>query len=429
MNNVMDDAQEFNSEDQQAGGSEESSKAEPEEGENFAQLFEMQENQMSLAAKGRVFLAKVIASDEEYYLIDTGAKFEGRLLKAEIPSGIAVESGDELPVLVVASEKRGSGSLLSVRSAIRQLQWERLESAWDKNERLEGRIFRLRGDSFFVGLDVFPIEERFRTCKLCARLWQALPYPAQMPLAEIDTGNPQPLKRWLGRKLPFKLLALNPDGKAIVSRRRVMEEMKEALKQQTLATAKEGDIVLAKVKDVEIEGARLEINGVAGYLAKTETSWYPRVDMQRQVRRGETIDVKILKIDRDAGHILASRKVLLPHPADELVKRFPIKTVVEGVISKLMPRGGCFVRVDHVKREAYIPANDFAADAGMREGDRIKAMVVKIDRENIRVILSARRYEQSQMPNMVARYTKENQPLKLGEILGAENSGEDEPES
>lgn len=394
-------------------------KKEPEESEgDFGKLLAESEETSFGAGSGEIFLGRVIAEEGDFYLLDIGTKTEARVPKIEIPKGLEVKVGALLPLAFVGGGREEQFSRrLSFKAALRQLQRETLEKYASEGRRIRARIFRLQQDRFFVGLDVR--SERFP--ELSSKIWELLPYPANLPLSEVDRGDPRPLNRWFSRVIDVKVVSLATGADAVVSRRRVLEEDHESLRKETLEKTKEGETLTARVKEIREDDVLLDIHGVEGYLSQAEASWYKGSRLERLFKRGELVEVKILKVDPSNSRFTLSRRALLPHPADELERKFKIRSVVEGTVVKILPKGGCFVRVAAMpRREAYLPPYELDAEMGLKEGQTIKAMVTRVDRDNIRVVLSIRKYDEAQMPKIMAKYTKENQRFSLGEILKEE---------
>ncbi|MBI4370411.1 MAG: 30S ribosomal protein S1 [Elusimicrobia bacterium] len=388
--------------------------------EDFAALFEGQASSYAVSGSKNIIMGRVVAKDADYFLVDTGSKSEARLAAAEVPPDLDVAAGSMLPVVHVRSESPSAGFTVSLRAAIRRLQSSALSRLLTQGVKLNAQIYRRRGDGYFAGLFVpQAFEELGEVSGLPRNLERAFPYPAELPISEVDIYQPGQPNRWLGRKIQVKLLELRRDGPVVISRRKVLLEMRETLRRETLANAKEGDVIEARVKEVAAESVGLEINGVAAIMNQSEASWYPKPNLQRRFRIGDMIDVKILKKDIDGQRFLVSRRAVEPNPADELAKNFKKGMVVEGEVSKLLSNGSCFVRLSSLKREAFIPAGELLKELEMKEGAKIKAHVLRVDKENVRVVLSVRRYEEAQMPEIVARYTAGNQPLRLGDILSA----------
>ncbi len=392
-------------------------KPETPEEEDFAKLFEEQTSVADSANAGEIFLGKVIAREGDVYLVDVGAKSEAPLPAAEVPPELAVAAGALLPVMFVGRGREdGGGRRLSFRAALRNLQRETIENHLSNKTRLKARIFRFQGNGFYAGIHVE--SQRFKG--LPPKLWALMPFPAFLPVDQIDQVDPRPLNRWMSRLVDVKITALDSRGTAIISRRKVLEEDKESLRQETFAKTKEGGILVGRVKEVAQEHVILDVNGVDAYLSQMDASWYKQVDLKKFFRRGENLEVKVLQCDKEKNRINVSLRALLRHPADELVKAFKVGSTVEVTVIRLLSNGGCLVRLPNSKREAYISERELDSDTAILAGSKIKAMVTGIDRENIRVMLSPKRYEHVQMPNTIAKYYQENQPIRLGELLKEE---------
>lgn len=391
--------------------------------EDFAKLFEEQEDQQRLTKEsGPVFFGRVICRQEDYYLLDIGQKLEGRVPVDSLPGGLELAPGARLPVLRAGSGGEGYGPKLSLRGAVRKLQWQKLQELQKTDAILDAQIFRPKVEGFFVGLQI-EFEPNEAMAGVPQQLWRAFPYPAEMPIGEVDLGDPRPLRRWAGRKVQVKMMEIKPNGDVLVSRRKLAQERRQAQRDVYWDRIKAGDVVAARVKVVEPLGALVDIEGLEGVLSQTEVSWFPKPDPQRHLRQGETIDVKIIKKDEAKRRLLVSRRALLPHPADEMQKEFKKGTKVEGVVSKVLGSGGCFVKLPNSKREAFIPPGELAKDTPLKEGSSVKAVMLRVDRDNIRLVLSPRKLEEMEMPEIMARYTQEARAFSLGELL----STDDEP--
>ena len=118
-------------------------------------------------------------------------------------------------------------------------------------------------------------------------------------------------------------------------------ELKEALK-----NLKEGDIVEnAKVKATTDWGIFLDIDGIDALLHVSDLS-YGRVKKPSDlVTIGQSLKVKITKIDKTTNRVSASIKALTEDPYENLSKKFKIGEIYEGTCTKLMDYG-VFVKLD-----------------------------------------------------------------------------------
>lgn len=383
--------------------------------EDFAQLFKESESQRE-AEKG-VFTARVVAVDNDGCLIDIGRKSEARVPSDEMLFGFKAEAGNTLPVVFAGRD--ASGQLLSVKRAVRRLQWEALKAKFDGGERVECRILRVRTEGLLAGLRAVPaaaVLEKFKDVP--ASLWESSLYPAEMAGQEIDIEDPRPLKRWIGQRAQVRILDIKSGGPVIVSRRKVVEENREESRKQMFAKAKAGDVITARVRKIMDTVVQLSSMGIECVLSQDDASWYPKANLARQFRPGDVFKVQIIKVDNEGQKFHVSKKVLMTHPADDIAKQFKAGVVVEGEVSRVLPRGGFFVRLPGLKRDAYIPAKETYEDsADVKEGAKIKATVMKVDRESVRLVLSQKRYERAQDVQIIKKYTSNDSPYSLGDLL------------
>jgi len=397
-----------------------------EETEDFAELLEAQES-LSKPASGGVIWGRFIAKEGENYLFDIGRKSEGAVPAQDLPNGLDLSSGALLPVVIAGRAGEGRTGL-SVRRAMRYLQRRNLKKRAERGEALQARILRPRSDGFFLTLRFGPSEPEEAPPSSPEKLWEFFPYPAFLPMLEVDPGDPRPLNRWPGKTVTVKLLEVPEGEPAVVSRKRHVEETREQTRARVLAGVKAGDRIEAEVAKIAETQVELDYQGVACLLSQVESSWYPKPNLARQLRRGETLTVRVLKVDPEAKKLTVSRRALLAHPANEIAAKFKPGAVVEGTVSRKLVKGGCFVRLPDLKRDAFIPRAEIPEDSEITEGASLKATVMKVDKEMVRLILSCKRYERSQEPKLLAKYLAENQSYRLGDLLAPAEEEEPPPE-
>ncbi|MBD3678256.1 MAG: S1 RNA-binding domain-containing protein, partial [Rhodobacteraceae bacterium] len=105
--------------------------------------------------EGSVVKGKVIAIEAGQAIIDVGYKMEGRVDLKEFanpgePAEIAV--GDEVEVFLDRVENARGEAVISREKARREEAWDRLEKAYEKEERVEGAIFSRVKGGFTVDL-------------------------------------------------------------------------------------------------------------------------------------------------------------------------------------------------------------------------------------------------------------------------------------
>ena len=88
-------------------------------------------------------------------------------------------------------------------------------------------------------------------------------------------------------------------------------------------------------------GVYIELQpGIDGLLRTPEISWTKRIKHPSVVfTAGQEIDVEVMSINTDKQTIALSYKRTQPNPWNELAEKYPIGTVLNGVVSQVMPQG------------------------------------------------------------------------------------------
>ena len=168
-----------------------------------------------------------------------------------------------------------------------------------------------------------------------------------LPGSQIDT---KPLRNFDHlMNVPLKFLCVKLDkirGNIVVSRRAILEKSKNEDLKKILSKIKEGDIVEAQVKAILDWGAFLDLNGADALLHVTDLS-YSRVKKTSDLLSiGQTIKVKIIKIDPETKRISCGIKQMHTDPYENLEKKFKVNNVYKGVVTKCVDYG-CFITVSY----------------------------------------------------------------------------------
>src|SRR5204863_297225 len=124
----------------------------------------------------------------------------------------------------------------------------------------------------------------------------------------------------------------------------VVEEEAQQVRQNTLATLEEGAVVRGTVRSLAPYGAFIDIGGVDGLLHIGDISWARVADASTELSIGDVLDLKILKVDKQAGKISLGLKQMSPDPWTEAVAKLNPGDRVTGEITRLTDFGA-FVEV------------------------------------------------------------------------------------
>ena len=221
--------------------------------------------------------------------------------------------------------------------------------------------------------------------------------PTFMPASQIDV---RPLKKFDHlMNVPLKVIATRIDkvrGNVCTSRRAVLEKSKDVEAKEALKNLKEGDVIDdAKVKATTDWGIFLDIKGIDALLHVSDLS-HGRVKKPSDlVTIGQTMKVKITKIDKVTNRVSASVKALTEDPYDNLEKKYKIGSIYTGTVTKLMDYGA-FVRLE-IGIEGLIHNSELSwtnkniqPSKVLSSSQEVKIKIVSIDSDAKRISLSLR---------------------------------------
>lgn len=203
------------------------------------------------------------------------------------------------------------------------------------------------------------------------------------PGSHMDLRLGADLGHLIGKRLPFQVTQYGKRGRDVVlSRRSMLASEAKAARDHALASLTPETTVDGVVKSVVSFGAFIDVGGIEGLVPLTEMS-HNRGDRPSDVfKAGETVQVKILRVD-EKGKVWLSRKATMPDPWAEATKKYSVGTKHTGKIVRLQPFGA------FVELESGIDGLIHSADLSMKRfehpsevvnvGDPIDVVVASID--------------------------------------------------
>lgn len=213
------------------------------------------------------------------------------------------------------------------------------------------------------------------------------------PRSEIDLGNPKSPKKYIEKKYPFRVIEHRVEGnRFIVSRAKILEE--ERAKKQALVKEKleEGAVLQGHVTSLTGFGAFVDLGGgIEGMVHISELS-HRSVDHPKElVKKGQKLEVKVLKIEEGGERISLSRKVLEPNPWKEFAEKHPRGSEFTGKITGKTDFG-IFIEVEpgmeglvHV---SALPPGASLEEERFAEGQEISGWVKDTEVKRQRISLS-----------------------------------------
>ncbi len=130
------------------------------------------------------------------------------------------------------------------------------------------------------------------------------------PFSQIDKFRKEGAE-YVGRKFDFIVSEYSKDERGlnvVVSRRALIEVQEAALREATLEQLNEGETLNGTVTRVLDFGAFVDLGGLEGLIPAREVAWERVEDIGTVLKAGDTVTVKVLRVDREAGKVSLSRK-------------------------------------------------------------------------------------------------------------------------
>jgi len=296
--------------------------------EDFAALLEESFGGGGGLQEGSVIKGTVVGIEKDMAVIDVGLKTEGRVAVKEFQGpgrGNEIKIGDTVEVYLERVENALGEAVLSRDKARREESWGKLETAFKNNEKVTGVIFNQVKGGFTVDLDGAV---------------------AFLPRSQVDIRPIRDVTPLMNVNQPFQILKMDRRrGNIVVSRRTVLEETRAEQRQELVQNLEEGQVIDGVVKNITDYGAFVDLGGIDGLLHVTDIAWR-RVNHPTEVLNiGQSVKVKIIKINHETHRISLGMKQLLDDPWQGIEAKFPVGTRFKGRVTNITDYGA-FVELE-----------------------------------------------------------------------------------
>ena len=332
--------------------------------------------------EGEVVSGRVVQIDKDEVLVDVGFKSEGVIPSAElsirknIDPGEEVELGEEIDVLVLTKEDQEGRLIVSKKRARFEKAWRRIEAAAETGEAVEGTVIEVVKGGLIIDLGIRGF----------------------LPASLVDIRRVAELDEFLHTKIICKVIEINRQrNNVVLSRRAVLEEARKGQRQEILDQLQPGLVVEGQISNIVDFGAFVDLNGIDGLIHISEISWSHVNHPNEVLEIGQTVQVKVLEIDRDRQRISLGLKQTQDDPWQRVVDTYNIGDDLEGTVTKVVTFGAFVEILDGV--EGLVHISELAAHhvenprEVVQPGDEIKVKVLEVDDERRRLSLSVKRVE------------------------------------
>jgi small subunit ribosomal protein S1 len=346
------------------------------EGEqSFSALFESSVRELNV---GDVVEGTIVQINPDSVVVDVGYKSEGIIPLSELADEngvVTVEVGDKVDVLFEKRENENGLIGLSKEKADRQKIWNGLE----EDAVVEGRVIsRIKGGlSVDIGVTAF------------------------LPGSQVDLRPVRNLDKLLGETFKFKIIKLNKRrGNIVLSRRVLLEELRESQRKDTLRSLEEGQEVEGVVKNLTDYGAFIDLGGIDGLLHITDMSWGRVAHPSDVLAVGDKIQVKVLKYDHDRERVSLGLKQMIADPWLDVAERYPVGCRVTGKVVSLTDYGAFIELAEGVEGLVHVSEMSWTKrikhpNKLLNIGDEIETVVLALDISNRRISLGLKQVERN----------------------------------
>ena len=342
--------------------------------ENFAELLEESISQIG-SLEGQVVTGSVVGIENEMVIIDVGLKAEGRIPLREfgrVGQEIEINVGDEVDVFVERLEDRNGEAMLSREKAKREEAWIALEALFEREERVLGVIYNRVKGGYTVDLNGAT---------------------AFLPGSQVDIRPVRDITPLFNVEQPFQILKMDRlRGNIVVSRRAILEESRAEQRAEIIQDLQEGQTLKGVVKNITDYGAFVDLGGVDGLLHVTDISWKRVSNPGEILTVGEEIDVKVIRFNQENQRISLGIKQLTPDPWEGVNSKFPISTIVKGVVTNIIDYGIFVELADGIEGLVHVTEMSWTKKSIQLNkmvsiGEEIDIMVLDIDLAKRRISL------------------------------------------
>ncbi len=342
--------------------------------------------------EGSVIKGTVVGIEKDMAVIDVGLKTEGRVALKEFmgPDKVsAIKVGDVVEVYLERIENAMGEAVISRDKARREESWVKLEKAFEKQEKVDGVIFNTVKGGYTVDLDGAV---------------------AFLPRSQVDIRPIRDVAPLMNVPQPFVILKMDRRrGNIVVSRRTVLEETRAGQRQELVSNLEEGQVIDGVVKNITDYGAFVDLGGIDGLLHVTDIAWR-RVNHPSEVLTvGQTVKVKIVKINQETHRISLGMKQLLDDPWNGIAAKYVTGAKFSGRVTNITDYGA-FVELEpgiegliHVSEMSWTKKNVHPGKI-LSTSQEVEVQVLEVDAAKRRISLGLKQTTGNPWQNFLNRH-------------------------
>jgi small subunit ribosomal protein S1 len=338
---------------------------------------------------GQLVEGTVIQVTDELVFVDIGYKSEGKIPVAEF-AGSLPKVGETVTVVLIKKDGRSGPEISKSKADAKQL-WKDLRKDFDEKLPINGVIEKEVKGGFDVNLggDIH----------------------AFLPISQSDSQKVEKPEKLIGLKATFYIERLYSDNKAnvVVNRRKYLEETIDKNREAFFANTQIGDTVKGAVKSFTSFGAFIDLGGFDGLLHINDMSWGHVTRPKDFVKKGQEIELKVIRLDPAEKRINLSLKHFAEDPWVHFEEKYHVNDVVEGTVTKLTDFGAFIELEEGIEGLAHISEFSWTKKVNkpsdmVKIGDKVTCMVLGYDIQAGRVSLGLKQVTENPWDTIGNKY-------------------------
>ncbi|HEU0289883.1 MAG TPA: 30S ribosomal protein S1 [Burkholderiales bacterium] len=240
---------------------------------------------------------------------------------------------------------------------------------------------------------------------------------------------------WTNKNVhPSKVAQLGDEVEVMVleideERRRISLGMKQCMPnpwEEFAINHKKGDKVRGQIKSITDFGIFIGLpGGIDGLVHLSDLSWgKPGEEAVRDYKKGQDVETVVLSIDVERERISLGIKQIEGDPFNSFIQAHEKNSLVNGTVKSIDAKGAVILLDSDV--EGYLRVSEVARDrvedirTRLKEGDKVAAMIINIDRKNRTINISIKAREMAEESDAMKKLSVDNKQASTGTTnLGA----------
>ncbi|MCH4888851.1 30S ribosomal protein S1 [Acidaminobacter sp. JC074] len=346
---------------------------------SMAELLEQFEKDFVVPKKGELVKGKVVSVSDKEIVVNIGYKADGIIPKSEVSNNDVnlkefAQEGQELEVYILKKDDGDGNVLLSLKRIAQLKDWTELEKLAEDATTITVTI----KEAVKGGVIAYYNEIR-----------------GFIPASQIALHYVNDLSVYVGQTIEAKILEVNKNKRrAVFTRKQLLSEELSEKKAELWGNISEGAVVKGEVKRITSFGAFVDIGGLDGLIHISEMSWGRIKSPKEAVKIGDTVEVKVLTIDKETEKVSLSLKQVKNDPWIEFDNNYKVNDVVSAKVVNLTDFGA-FLEIEP-GLEGLVHISQISAERiekpadVLKIGDACDAKIIEVNLEERKIKLSIR---------------------------------------